>query len=558
MGRRRGLSFRRRRRWSRPGVVAGISVLAVLVLLLGAWAVDTGMHGDDVRRNVEVAGRDVGGQSPDELDATLDDVATAYAATPVTIVTPAGELTTTAAAVGLTVDRVTTANAVLRVDDGSVVTAPARWLGSLFGDEQVPLAFTVDRALLDEAVAGLVAQNAVAPAEPTLTLTDGSLTVVPGVVGKALTVDALDRRLAEAAAAAQLGEVRVEVPVTEQAPAHPDAEAQALAAEANALTDEPLTLSVGDKQVVVPSDTMRPWVTMAEGDDGVLALQLDEPTVLTDVTALIGEVGTPVTQLSWSVGGDGAVSFTEGAPGTRCCAPDTAQRVIEALRAGETTATIELESVGPDHDAAWAESMQIREQIASFTTPHPCCANRVTNIHLMADMVRGVVIPPDGTFSINEHVGKRTTAKGFLEDGVIYNGKMTKDVGGGVSQFATTLFNAAFFGGLDIPEYQMHTQYISRYPYGREATLSYPSPDLKIHNNTPYGVLIWPSYTGTSITVTLYSTPWVKGEQTDQTKTPAGVCTRVRTERTRTWLEDGRTETDTFGTLYQPADGVTC
>ena len=95
--------------------------------------------------------------------------------------------------------------------------------------------------------------------------------------------------------------------------------------------------------------------------------------------------------------------------------------------------------------------------------------------------------------------------------------KFSKDVGGGVSQFSTTLFNAAFFAGLDIPTYGMHGIYISRYPYGREATLDYPSLDLKVHNPTPYGVLIWPSYSSSSITVTLYSTRTVEGAQTGQT-----------------------------------------
>ena len=80
----------------------------------------------------------------------------------------------------------------------------------------------------------------------------------------------------------------------------------------------------------------------------------------------------------------------------------------------------------------------------------------------------------------------------------IENGVLVDTVGGGISQFATTTFNAAFFGGLDLVEYQSHSIYISRYPYGREATLSFPKPDLVIGNNTPYGVLIWPTYTGTS------------------------------------------------------------
>ncbi len=128
---------------------------------------------------------------------------------------------------------------------------------------------------------------------------------------------------------------------------------------------------------------------------------------------------------------------------------------------------------------------------------------------------------------MNGTVGQRTVAKGFVDAPVIYNGEHDSDVGGGVSQFATTTFNAAFFGGLDFEEYQSHSLYISRYPYGREATVSWKQPDLKIKNVTPYGILIWPTYTGTSLTVTLYSTPWVTGEQTGQTERPQGACTKV-------------------------------
>ena len=113
------------------------------------------------------------------------------------------------------------------------------------------------------------------------------------------------------------------------------------------------------------------------------------------------------------------------------------------------------------------------------------------------------------------------------------------DIGGGVSQFATTTFNAAFFGGLDIPTYKMHSKYISRYPFGREATLAYPGVDLKIRNDTPYGIVIWPTYTGTSITVQLWSTRTAVGEQTAQN--PTSGCGPVSTERTRTFT-DGHTE----------------
>ena len=210
------------------------------------------------------------------------------------------------------------------------------------------------------------------------------------------------------------------------------------------------------------------------------------------------------------------------------------------------------------HDATWAKNLGITQQVASFTTRYPAGQARVTNIHRIADLVRGMVIAPGETWSLNGAVGQRTAVKGFVDAPVIYNGEHDSDIGGGVSQFATTTFNAAFFGGLDFEEYQSHSLYISRYPFGREATVSWKQPDLKIKNTTPYGILIWPTYTATSVTVTLYSTPYVTGEQTGQTQRPQGACTKVITERTRTWLGDGHKEVDTVFATYRPSEGVKC
>src|SRR6185503_15026788 len=101
-----------------------------------------------------------------------------------------------------------------------------------------------------------------------------------------------------------------------------------------------------------------------------------------------------------------------------------------------------------------------------------------------------------------------------------------------------------------------HSLYISRYPYGREATMGYPHPDLQLKNTTPYGILIWPTYTGTSLTVSLYSTKYFKSVvQSKQTKTPQGTCTVVRSERTRTYL-DGHTKVDSVTARYRSDEGL--
>jgi vancomycin resistance protein YoaR len=158
---------------------------------------------------------------------------------------------------------------------------------------------------------------------------------------------------------------------------------------------------------------------------------------------------------------------------------------------------------------------------------------------------------------VNGFVGQRTKERGFVDAPVIYNATHDHDIGGGVSQFATTMFNAAFFAGLDLTEYQSHSLYISRYPRGREATISWPAPDLKITNSTPYGMLLWPTYDETSLTVHIYSTHFVDVEAQPTTDARAGRCTRVTTPRLRTYL-DGHTAQDKVSALYQPADGVRC
>jgi vancomycin resistance protein YoaR len=268
----------------------------------------------------------------------------------------------------------------------------------------------------------------------------------------------------------------------------------------------------------------------------------------------------------------GAPVVVPGVDGTGCCEEGSGELLLTAMRDGAGSVELQTTSQPPDITTEDAESWQIREPVGGvrawpegrsgevgpgFTTFHAAGEARVTNIHRIADIVRGAVIPPGGTFSVNDFVGRRTTANGFVEAGAIRNGEHVSEVGGGVSQFATTLFNAAYFAGLDIPQYQAHSEYFSRYPRGREATMGFPAPDLVIENTTPFGILIWTSYTETSLTVTLWSSPFVVAEQTDIDEGSSGNCDVVVTERTRTY-PDGSQVTDEFRATYRPGEGQFC
>lgn len=145
------------------------------------------------------------------------------------------------------------------------------------------------------------------------------------------------------------------------------------------------------------------------------------------------------------------------------------------------------------------------ERVSRFTTYYDCCQNRVTNIRLMAKTVDGYVVMPGETFSIDAVVGPRTSAKGYLPAPYLINGEgACCAVGGGVSQFGTTMYNAVFWGGYQIDDHRPHTGWISRYPLGIEATLVYTSIDLKFTNDTVTPVYIRTSSTSTSVTVELW------------------------------------------------------
>src|SRR5690606_9236817 len=128
--------------------------------------------------------------------------------------------------------------------------------------------------------------------------------------------------------------------------------------------------------------------------------------------------------------------------------------------------------------------------VGEFSTTYPYAEYRNTNIGRAAELIDGTFLEPDETFSLNDLVGERTRANGFTEGSVIESGRLVDALGGGVSQLATTTYNAGFFAGMEDVEHRAHAFYISRYPAGREATVYWGSIDLRFKNNTPYGVLV--------------------------------------------------------------------
>lgn len=550
---------------SRLRLIIGISLpLVVVVLLLTAWAVDSSGASGKVPRNVSLAGRDVGLMNKAELTDTVADVGRYYADLQVQVRTPVENYKVRAADLGLRLDENATIKAALDLDrNTSLIGRPFTWAGSFLHDRTAPLEFTIDTAALETGLSNL-AGNA-SSTEPKLVSSATGVTIVSGSPGRRIdSTGVRDQLLSRARSGEE--PIIVNAKVTDAAPSVSDAQARALADQLTSSTADGLKVTAGRHKVTIDAPTVRSWVA-SEVVDGKIDVIIDADKTLASLKDAI-PVDTEKRDASFTLE-NGSVKIIPSKDGESCCGADTASLVLSALRNGQSDVTISLEIDKAAFTTEDAEKLGIKEpvgsttewngqpQVKSFTTYHACCANRVVNIQRMADMVRGTLVKPGEQFSINDVVGQRTAAKGFVPAGAIANGEHVDEIGGGVSQFSTTMFNAAYFAGLKIDTYQAHSEYFSRYPRGREATMGFPNPDLAWTNNSPHGILVWTSYTDTSITVTLYSTQWATAEQTGSTEGRSGRCTVVTTERTVTY-PDGTTSKDNFSARYRDEGATTC
>jgi len=545
---------RRNRRWRHRtgGVLALILAGLVTVFALDMWS-----SRDRVVRGVELDGIAVGGFDEVELENQLSLLDPRFDALTVELTTPEGPLMTDAAGLGLALDRTATLDAAFAIgrSEGPIGRVVG-WIRRWSDPASVPLAVEVpDAADLQRAVAGLGAPLLWPAQEPHARLDGSRLVVVPAVVGRSLAIDELRSALPVETRGLPESIVRaaalVDVPTITD-----DTSLQASVDTVNELTAQGVRVVLqGDERVISPA-VLRSWF-QGESNGAGAGLEGDPDRVERHLRHLYADMAELGDDARFDlVAGTVQVQPTQNL-GQRCCAEGSGVKILRALTEGQGEVVLTMRPYPSTRDAAWARSLGVTEVVGEFTTRHAAGQSRVTNIHRIADLVRGQVIEPGGTFSVNDFVGRRSRADGFVGAGVIYEGRFAQDVGGGISQFATTLFNAAFFAGLDFGEYQSHSLYISRYPYGREATLSFPHPDLQIVNTTPYGVLIWPTYTSSSITIELFSTKSMEVEDTGSTRSRRGACTLVTTERTRRG-PDGATEIDEVHALYRPGQGVGC
>ena len=182
-------------------------------------------------------------------------------------------------------------------------------------------------------------------------------------------------------------------------------------------------------------------------------------------------------------------TFIEAKPGVLLDQAALRQSIKRAI--GEGGGSVALPVSYPQPSASTQEVAARYGMIASAVTNASSSSKaRLNNIKLAMSFINGTCVRPGEVFSFNDTVGKRTSERGFKKAAAYSSGEVTEQVGGGICQVSTTLFNAAVKADLQIVERHNHSLTVGYVDKGKDATVNWGSQDFRIKNNTDDNVYI--------------------------------------------------------------------
>jgi vancomycin resistance protein YoaR len=484
-------------------VLAGkiaLGALSALVVLAVAVGIVFAGSGDRVAAGITVGGINVGGLSAEEAQARLERVAERYASEPVAFTAAEQRYRIRPAALEVKGDWAAAAEEAVERGDAPL---PLRglervWL-RLFGAEIEPTA-DVFQAALDERLERIAAEVDRPAVEASLALDGLEPEIVPGQAGRELDREAA----AGIVVSALVGFDREEtpLPVVVDAPEVTSSTLEPVARQLRTVLSAPVQLThEGAVFTIEPSQMVRLVELPA---DGARSLRIRQEVAARYFGNLARGLARPPRNADFAVRGNGNVRVVPSRPGRELNLAATSAALLQAAsRPTNRTAAVVVAEFEPRMTTADAKALRVERQLASYATLYAGTADRINNLQLAIELLDGARIAPGATWSFNEFVGPRTEERGFRVAPVIMDGKYEEGVGGGVSQVATTVFNAAWEAGIKIGERHAHALYISRYPDGRDATVNYPDVDLKLVNDTPRWIVIKGSYDESGILVRL-------------------------------------------------------
>jgi vancomycin resistance protein YoaR len=515
---------RRRRAFASPrtlAVVAGIGV--VLAILVGfAFAGSR----NELAAGTEVAGVDVGGLTRSEAVAKLDALFEQRSAEPAAFVAAGETYHFAANQLAVHPDWSAAVAAAGRAGGGfGPLRGFRRLRARVFGAEVLPQ-ISVSNAALEYALDQIADDVDRSPKNARLVRRGLRIAVVSDATGTQLDRDAAAELVVRRLGQLERATGATALPVTVTPPRVTDEMLAASAESARLAISRPIVVKAGNRSYRVPRQRIASLLELPQ--DGSTSLAIGGRAADAYFRALSKTVGRPPRDAGFAVDGE-SVRVVPARDGLEVNVPQAARAILRAsTRPTNRVARLAIVRAAPERSTADALAMGIDQRMSSYKTYYSGTSDRITNLQLGVRALDGTLVPPGATFSLNDTIGERTLERGFRPAPVIIGTEYAEEVGGGTSQVATTVFNAAWEAGLRITERHPHSLYISRYQLGRDATVYWPSLDLKFVNDTKTWILVKGFAESDGISVAVYGG---EDRRVDSSATNLVVTGRVPVER---------------------------
>lgn len=502
-------SFRREWLWVLLAII-GLACL-YLILILGFWL----LRKDVAYPGATVAGINVAGKNEAQIEEAIKPTVEKYLNEKI-VLNSAKPQSLTVVDLGLSPDYEKTA--------AKVIAWGAENPFVLGTGQDFPVVFTVGSELFNNKLSEISGALTTPVSSTAISLVEGEIKTRDGQTGARVNVSQTAANIL--AAAAELKN-RINVYQFAISPSFPKEQVAAQTEKIVQATKNPITLTAGSESYVVDSATLVSWVELASdtpslaqrfGDDPLLAVLSSAGPASTIFSSqaisnyltvgVAPKINTePVSARLAEV--NGALTVTSPSQnGKSLDVPASANAIQAALTTGRTTTPLVVTVKKPEVREDNLETLGIKELVSTgYSNFAGSPANRMVNIRVGASQFNGALISPNETFSFNTTLGPVDAEHGYLPELVILENKTTPQYGGGMCQVSSTAFRAALNAGMPILARTPHAYPVTYYkPYGVDATIYLPNPDLIFQNDTGHYILIQTHIEGTRLSFDFYGT----------------------------------------------------
>jgi vancomycin resistance protein YoaR len=548
------------------GPKAALFAVLAAVVLFGIYVLAAWMLSDTAPRDTTVAGVAVGGMTRAEAASALTEELAPRAKEPIALTAGEGKAQLSPGPSGLAIDAEATAAGLTEFS-----LSPTRMWAHMFGGSDEELVLDIDDKKFNAAVAGLEDSLAVDAVDGTVGFVDGQAVKTDPTEGSRIVASETSRIITERWINE---EGPFDLPIEPVVPKITQQETDNRFAIAQKVVSAPVTVSVGGQSPVLSPDVLAGLIRFEQRDDQLVVIADREATVAAIVEGTTDLLEVPDDAHFEFV--DGRPTIVEGQTGTTLDPAEAGKAVRIAATSDDRETSVKLVEQDPQETVESLKALGVKEVVSEFHTPLTNEPVRTQNLIRGAEMITGDLVKPGETFSLLEALAPITLENGYFDAGVVENGEHVEAVGGGLSQMATTTFNAGFFAGYEDVEHHAHSYWFQRYPPGREATIYVGAKDMKFTNDTPYGAVMESYVSGGELWVRIWSTEHYRVEESNTGKQNIVPTTVVHDSSAdcepypggedgfsigitrRVYLGDELVKENSFNHSYNPDNPVVC